>query len=303
MGLGGHVGGRGPGVLGRAERAECSRPVPDWTTRHSASRWLGISDAASLISARTGVMPRVPMISALEMSAPSQCEKSMTCWPATPGKKYLLPPEKPDHLVREHRADHQRDVVVDDGAVEHHLDRLVHPPLGQLADPVGADPADRGERRRVPPLVVAHRHAGVGGCRGRARRSRGDGPAARRSSPRACRARSARSAWTPGRPARRARPTAAAAAGSCACRPAPPGRRCGRRGPGRPARRRRIRGSRRRRVRRRRRRSVATDDGAPSSRVSVMPCTLPAGNRSGKGPGQLVATDCRPAAHGRGLLS
>ena len=56
---------------------------------------LGISDAASLISARTGVMPRVPMMSALVISAPSQCEKSMTSGPATPGKKYLLPPEKP----------------------------------------------------------------------------------------------------------------------------------------------------------------------------------------------------------------
>ena len=39
--------------------------------------------------------PRVPMISALVISAPSQCETLMTSWLEMPGKKYLLPPEKP----------------------------------------------------------------------------------------------------------------------------------------------------------------------------------------------------------------
>ena len=48
-----------------------------------------------MIKARTGVIPRVPMMSALVIRAPSQCEKSMTSGPATPGKKYLLPPENP----------------------------------------------------------------------------------------------------------------------------------------------------------------------------------------------------------------
>ena len=69
--------------------------MPDLTTRHSACRSLGIIAAASSISARTGVTPGVPMISTLEISAPSQWERSMTSGPATPGKKYLLPPEKP----------------------------------------------------------------------------------------------------------------------------------------------------------------------------------------------------------------
>ncbi len=45
--------------------------------------------------ARTGVTPRLPIIAALVMSAPTQCETSMTSWPETPGKKYLLPPENP----------------------------------------------------------------------------------------------------------------------------------------------------------------------------------------------------------------
>ena len=89
-------------------------------------------------------MPRVPMISALVISAPSQCERSMSSWPETPGKRYLLPPEKPDDLVREHRADDQRDVVLDDGAVEPDVDRRgASRPLGQLRDPLGADRARR----------------------------------------------------------------------------------------------------------------------------------------------------------------
>ena len=55
----------------------------------------GISAAPSLMSARTGVTPVVPMISAEVMSAPSQWDTSMMRWPATPGKKYLLPPDMP----------------------------------------------------------------------------------------------------------------------------------------------------------------------------------------------------------------
>ena len=48
-----------------------------------------------MIRARTGVIPRVPMISELVISAPTQCVRSMICCPAMPGKKYLLPPENP----------------------------------------------------------------------------------------------------------------------------------------------------------------------------------------------------------------
>ena len=86
-------------------------------------------------------MPRVPMISALVINAPSQCEKSMTSWPATPGKKYLLPPENPDDLVREHRADDQRHVVIDDRAVQPTSTDWWEPAVGQFGDPVGADRA------------------------------------------------------------------------------------------------------------------------------------------------------------------
>ena len=51
--------------------------------------------AASLMSARTGVTPRVPIMAALVIKAPTQCERSISSCPDTPGKKYLLPPEKP----------------------------------------------------------------------------------------------------------------------------------------------------------------------------------------------------------------
>ncbi len=64
------------------------------TTQNAYVR-AGISAAPSLISARTGVRPVVPMISAEVISAPSQCETSMIFCPATPGKKYLLPPDMP----------------------------------------------------------------------------------------------------------------------------------------------------------------------------------------------------------------
>ena len=53
-----------------------------------------MSAAPSLIIARTGVMP-VPMISLLVMSAPTQWVMSMNSWEATPGMKYLVPPEMP----------------------------------------------------------------------------------------------------------------------------------------------------------------------------------------------------------------
>ncbi len=75
---------------------EC-RPFcsPSAVTTQKASFSAGISAAPSLIRARTGVRPVVPMISAEVINAPSQCDTSMIFWPATPGKKYLLPPDIP----------------------------------------------------------------------------------------------------------------------------------------------------------------------------------------------------------------
>ena len=70
-------------------------PVPDCTTRHSASFSPGIiADPASTM-ARTGVIPGVPIMVSMPMRAPTQCDRSMASWVLQPGMKYLLPPEKP----------------------------------------------------------------------------------------------------------------------------------------------------------------------------------------------------------------
>ena len=118
------------------------------------------------MSARTGVIPRVPMIFALVISAPSQCDRSMSSRPETPGKRYLLPPEKPDDLVREHRADDERDVVLDHGAVDPHVSGVVQHAVGQLGDPVGTDGPDVGESGMIPPRVVEHGHRRIAGGQG-----------------------------------------------------------------------------------------------------------------------------------------
>ena len=80
---------------GSANVMACRSWVPGLVTMQSASRSPGTIDAASSMSARTGVIPRVPMIFELVISAPSQCDRSMSSRPDTPGNRYLLPPEKP----------------------------------------------------------------------------------------------------------------------------------------------------------------------------------------------------------------
>ena len=78
-------------------------------------------------------MPRVPMISLLVISAPSQCVTSIISCPDRPGKRYLLPPEKPIDLVGEHRADNQRHVALDDEPVDPDVDGVMEPAPGELA--------------------------------------------------------------------------------------------------------------------------------------------------------------------------
>ena len=136
---------------------------------HSASRSPGTSDAASLMSARTGVIPRVPMISALVISAPSQCERSISSGPETPGNRYLLPPEKPTTscgktgptmIVRSCSTSAR---LIRTSTVSRSI------PLGELGDPLGVDPADVGERGRVPPLVIEDGCRGIGRFEGAGR--------------------------------------------------------------------------------------------------------------------------------------
>ena len=117
--------------------------MPDCTTTQNASRSPGTSEAASSISARTGVMPRVPMISALVISAPSQWETSISSWPDDAREQVLVAAGEADDLVREDRADDQRDVVLDDGAVDADLDAVAQHAARELGDPLGADACPR----------------------------------------------------------------------------------------------------------------------------------------------------------------
>src|SRR5205814_1723774 len=60
--------------------------------KHSLSTWT--IAAARSTTLRTGVH-LLPIIIGLVTTAPSQWKKFKSCGPATPGKRYLLPPEKP----------------------------------------------------------------------------------------------------------------------------------------------------------------------------------------------------------------
>ena len=224
---------------GEPKAIECRLRVRDCVTAEKQCRSPGTSEAASLISARTGVIPRVPMICALVISAPSQCERSISSRPGDAGEEVLVAAREADDLVREDRADDQRDVVLDHVAVDPDVRGVLEHAVRELGDPLGADRADVRERRRFPPGVVEHGRAGI-----RARRGAPRAPP--RSSRRGCRARRARSASSRARAARHGPRTAAAAAGCCACRPARARRRCARRGPRRRAGRARTRGSPRR---------------------------------------------------------
>ena len=176
-------------------------------------------------------MPRVPMISALVISAPSQCERSMSSRPETPGKRYLLPPEKPTTSCGKTGPT----ISVTSCSTTARLIRTStaarEQAAGQLGDPLGGDRADVGERRRVPPLVVEHRRRRDSARPSRRAGSR-DAPPARRS---------LIAAWVPSATSTvsRADPAvqravhrrrAAAAAGSCGWRRARARRRCARRG-------------------------------------------------------------------------
>ncbi len=90
-------------IFAIAAQAACGSPnaiaprsaPPSATSMVKASFSVGMSSLAASMSWRTGVMPRVPMIRLAVISAPTQWEMSMTSCTEQPGKKYLLPPEKP----------------------------------------------------------------------------------------------------------------------------------------------------------------------------------------------------------------
>jgi hypothetical protein len=90
------------------------------------------------------VTPRVPIISALVISPPTQCERLINSRPERPGK-YFLPPEKPT-TSWEGRSDHDCHVGFGNVAVDAHVDRGVgKQSTGELAEAVSADHPQRGE--------------------------------------------------------------------------------------------------------------------------------------------------------------
>jgi len=83
--------------------------------------------------------------------------------PGDAREEVLVAARDADDLVREHRADDQGDVVLDDGTVELDPGRHLEQVAGQLVDPLRGDGAQVDEGLGVPPLVVDHGHARVGG--------------------------------------------------------------------------------------------------------------------------------------------
>ena len=103
---------------------------------HSASRSPGHHRRGLVDERADRGDPRVPMISALVISAPSQCDRSMSSRPETPGKRYLLPPENPTTSCGNTGLDDERDVVLDHGAVDPDVSGVLQHAIGQFGDPV-----------------------------------------------------------------------------------------------------------------------------------------------------------------------
>ena len=86
----------------------------------------------------------------------------MTSWLEIPGKKYLLPPEKPTTSCGNTGPTTRVTSCSTTARFSRTgTDWCAEAALGQLREPLGADRADRDEGVRVPPLVVAHRRAGI----------------------------------------------------------------------------------------------------------------------------------------------
>jgi hypothetical protein len=113
--------------------------------------------AASSINARTGVIPRVPIISALVIKAPTQCDKLISSGPDTPGKEILVATGEADHLVRKYRPNNDHNVSLCDMAIDAHVDGGVSQQSpGELSYPVSTDGSHCGERLRQPEFMIEH---------------------------------------------------------------------------------------------------------------------------------------------------
>ena len=147
--------------------------------RRARAARLGISAAASSISARTGVMPRVPMISRAGDQRAEPVREVDDLLAGDAGEEVLVAAGEADHLVREDRPDDERDVVLDDGPVEPDVDRPVAAAPRTARGSASAGMVPRSTKVvRLPPLVVEHGQARDRSPPGRPRRSRGAGQCA-----------------------------------------------------------------------------------------------------------------------------
>ena len=150
MGLRGDLGRRGPG---RARLAEGDgvqrRRCPTGRRRTARGSAAGISAAASSISARTGVdAAGADDVGAGDQRAqPVRQVDDLLAGDAR--EEVLVAAGEADHLVREDRADDERDVVLDDGPVEPDVD--------------GSRPAGRRTARRPARAGMVPRETNVAG--------------------------------------------------------------------------------------------------------------------------------------------
>ena len=84
----------------------------------------------------------MPIISALVIKAPTQCDRSISSCAGDAGEEVLVAAGEADDLVREDRPDDERDVGLGDVPVDLHVDRGVgQQPAGELGQPLGGDGA------------------------------------------------------------------------------------------------------------------------------------------------------------------
>ena len=162
----------------RRTRSSAGRAAGLARRRRGRASRRGTSDAPSSMRARTGVIAgRADDLGRGDEGAdPVRDVDDVLARDA--GEEVLVAAGDADDLVRQHRPDDERDVVLDDRPVEQHGDVHRQPTLGQLASRAAGIGAEVGEGRRVPPLVVDDGHPRIGLLEPPTRRSRGAGASA-----------------------------------------------------------------------------------------------------------------------------
>ena len=179
MGFGCNLRARGPRILRSAEGCGMQGVGSDATTRHSANRSAGVSVAASLIRARTGVTPTRPDHRGAGDQGTHPMRQVDQLLAGHAGKEVFVAARKPDHLVREHRTNHDCHVRLRDVPVDPYVHGdVAHQTTGQFGLTLRSI-LQRRERLRQPRLVIDNGPARIGllgGARGVTQMARQMGP-------------------------------------------------------------------------------------------------------------------------------